>query len=62
MTAADLAWAYGFTDVDGTRPDAWAAIEAADGARRRVGCAAMQAGDQVPDFELPDQTGGTPAR
>jgi len=26
VTAATLAWAYGFTDVDGTRPDAWAAM------------------------------------
>lgn len=30
VTAADLARVYGFTDVDGTQPDAWAAIEAAD--------------------------------
>jgi len=27
VTAADLARHYGFTDVDGTRPDAWADIE-----------------------------------
>ena len=26
VTATALAWAYGFTDLDGTRPDAWANI------------------------------------
>jgi len=27
VSSARLAWVYGFTDVDGTRPDVWASIE-----------------------------------
>lgn len=36
VTAADLAWAYGFTDVDGTRPDCWSAMAASEAADRRA--------------------------
>ena len=31
VTSGQLAAEYGFTDVDGTRPDVWRSIEAADG-------------------------------